>query len=50
MAGHMDVLTEEEIIRRQRFVAEYGDPSQALRMNYYVPPGLIRMDPAYGEF
>lgn len=50
MAGHMDVLTEEEIIRRQRFVAEYGDPSQALRMNYYVPSGLIRMDPAYGEF
>ena len=51
MAGHMDVLTEEEIIRRQRFAAEYGDPREAaLHMNYYVPPGLIRMDPAYGEF
>lgn len=51
MAGHMDVLTEEEIIRRQRFAAEYGDPSQALRMGYYVPPGLIgQLDPAYGEF
>lgn len=48
-AGHVDVLTEEEIIRRQRFAAEYGDPSQALHMGFYVPPGLIgQMDPAYG--
>ena len=46
MAGHVDALTEEELIRRQRFAAEYGDPS--LHMNYYVRPGLIRMDPAYG--
>ncbi|XP_068740742.1 uncharacterized protein [Montipora capricornis] len=44
MAGHMDVLTEEELIRRQRLAAEYGDPS----LHYYnVSPGLIRMDPAY---
>lgn len=50
MAGHMDVLTEEEIIRRQRFAAEYSDPSQAIRMGYYVSPGLIgQLDPAYGE-
>lgn len=49
MAGHMDALTEEEIIRRQR-LAEFSDPSQALRMGYYVPPGLIgQLDPAYGE-
>lgn len=48
-AGH--VLTEEEIIRRQRFAAEYGDPSQAMHMGFYVPPGLIGqipVDPAYG--
>ena len=52
MAGHMDVLNEEEIIRRQRFAAEYSDPNQALRMGYYVAPGLIgQLDPAaYGEF
>lgn len=52
MAGHhMDVLTEDEIIRRQRIAAEYGDPSQAMRMGYYVSPGLIgQLDPAYGEF
>jgi len=50
MAGHMDVLNEEEIIRRRRFAAEYNDPSQALHMGYYVAPGLIgQLDPAYGE-
>ena len=41
MAGQMDALTEEELIRRQRLTAEYGD--------YYVSQGLIRVDPAFGE-
>ncbi|KAJ7371532.1 hypothetical protein OS493_024872 [Desmophyllum pertusum] len=51
MAGHhMDVLTEDEIIRRQRIAAEYSDPSQAMRMGYYVSPGLIgQLDPAYAS-
>ncbi|XP_067016180.1 zinc finger protein 608-like isoform X2 [Acropora muricata] len=43
MAGHMDALTEEELMRRQRLAVDYSDPS--LHMNYY--PGLIRMDPAF---
>lgn len=47
MGGNMDALTEEELIRRHRFAAEFGDPS--LHMNYF-PSSLIRMDPAYGEF
>ncbi|XP_015759287.1 PREDICTED: uncharacterized protein LOC107338560 isoform X2 [Acropora digitifera] len=43
LAGHMDALTDEELMRRQRLAVEYSDPS--LHMNYY--PGLIRMDPAF---
>ena len=49
--SRMEALNEEEIIRRRRFAAEYSDPSQTLRMGYYVAPGLIgQLDPAYGEF
>ena len=44
MTGHMDAVTEEEIIRRQRLAvaAEYG--------NYYVPSALIAIDPSYSKF
>ena len=31
----MDVLTEEEIMRRQRLAAELNDPNQALHMGFY---------------
>ena len=43
----MGVLTEEEMMRRQRPVAELNDPNQAFHMGFY---GLIgQFDPAFGE-
>lgn len=47
MAGHVDVVSEEEIRRRQRIAAELNDPSQAIHMGFY---GLIgQFDPAYAS-
>ena len=51
LPGHMEVLSEEDMIRRQRYSMDYSDPSQALRLGYYVhPAGLMgHFDPPYGE-